>query len=89
MKPNKSAGCDEIPIEIVKYAPDKIHEQIAKIYNNMADNWGHTKRSQLWHIKTTSKAKQNKRFPVKSETYYPNFFPTLDPCSMYHQQNQR
>ena len=47
MKPNKSAGCDEIPIEIVKYAPDKIHEQIAKIYNNMADNWRHTKRSQL------------------------------------------
>ena len=53
MKPNKSAGCDEIPIEIVKYAPDKIHElymkihEIAKIYNNMADNWRHTKRSQL------------------------------------------
>ena len=47
MKRNKSAGCDEIPIEIVKYAPDKIHEQIAKIYNNMADNWRHTKRSQL------------------------------------------
>ena len=32
MKPNKSPGCDEIPVELIKYAPDKIHEQIAKIY---------------------------------------------------------
>ena len=37
MKPNESAGCDEIPVELIKYAPDKIHEQIAKIYNNMAE----------------------------------------------------
>ena len=33
MKPNKSPGCDEIPVELIKYAPDKIHEQMAKIYN--------------------------------------------------------
>ena len=37
MKPNKSTGRDEIPVELIKYAPDKIHEQIAKIYNNMAE----------------------------------------------------
>ena len=35
MKPNKSRGCDKIPVELIKYAPDRIHEQIAKIYNNM------------------------------------------------------
>ena len=33
MKPNKTPGCDEIPVELIKYAPDKIHEQMAKIYN--------------------------------------------------------
>ena len=37
MEPNKSPGCDEIPVELIKHAPDKIHEQIAKIYNNMAE----------------------------------------------------
>ena len=37
MKPNESPGCDEIPVELIKYEPDKIHEQIAKIYNNMAE----------------------------------------------------
>ena len=36
MKPNKSPGCDEIPVELIKYTSDKIHEQIAKIYNSMA-----------------------------------------------------
>ena len=33
MKPYKTPGCDEIPVELIKYAPDKIHEQMAKIYN--------------------------------------------------------
>ena len=37
MKPNKSPGRDEIPVELIKYAPDRIHEQIAKIYNNMVE----------------------------------------------------
>ena len=37
MKPNKSPGCDKIPFELIKYAPDRIHEQIAKIYKNMAE----------------------------------------------------
>ena len=37
MNPNKSAGCDGIPFELIKYAPDKIHEQIAKIHSNMAE----------------------------------------------------
>ena len=37
MKPNESPGCDEIPVELIKYAPDRIHERIAKIYNNMAE----------------------------------------------------
>ena len=36
MKPNKSAGCDEIPVKLIKYVPDKIHEQIAKT-DNMAE----------------------------------------------------
>ena len=31
MKPNKNPGCDKIPVELIKYAPDRIHEQIVKI----------------------------------------------------------
>ena len=30
-KPNKSPGCDKIPVELIKYAVDRIHEQIVKI----------------------------------------------------------
>ena len=37
MNSNKSSSCDEIPVQPVKYAQDRIHEQIAKIYNNMAE----------------------------------------------------
>ena len=37
MKPKKSPGCDEIPFEVIKYAPDSIHEQIGKLYNSMAE----------------------------------------------------
>ena len=36
MKPNKSPECDKIPVELIKYVPGRIHEQIVKIYNNMA-----------------------------------------------------
>ena len=36
MKPKKIPGCDEIPFELIKYAPDRIHEQIGKLYNSMA-----------------------------------------------------
>ena len=38
MKPSKGPSCDEIPVELMKHAPDRIHEEIAKIYNNMAEN---------------------------------------------------
>ena len=37
MKPNKSLGCNKIPVELIKYAPDRVRKQIAKIYNNMAE----------------------------------------------------
>eukprot|EP00111_Clytia_hemisphaerica_P018801 TCONS_00055582-protein len=37
MKRNRSPGCDEIPIELIKFAPETIHQQIANIYNNIAE----------------------------------------------------
>ena len=37
MKPSKSSGCDEIPIELIKYAPETIHEQAGEIYNTMVE----------------------------------------------------
>ena len=33
IKPKKSPGCDEIPFELIEYAPDRIHEQIGRLYN--------------------------------------------------------
>ena len=36
-KPKKSPGCDEIPFELIKNAPDRIHEQIGKLYSSMAE----------------------------------------------------
>ena len=36
-KTNKSLRCDEISVELTKYAPETIHEQIAEIYNTMTE----------------------------------------------------
>ena len=38
MKINKSSGCDEIPIELLKYAPEIVFEHIANIFNRLASN---------------------------------------------------
>ena len=37
MKENKSPGCDDIPIELIKHAPESVHQQIADIYNSIAE----------------------------------------------------
>ena len=37
MKSNKSPGCDEIQVELIKNAPDIILETIAHIYNKLAE----------------------------------------------------
>ena len=37
MKPNKSPKCDEISIELIKYAPKPIDKQIVEIYNTMTE----------------------------------------------------
>lgn len=36
-KPSESPRCDEIPVEIIKYAPETIYEQIAEICYSMAE----------------------------------------------------
>ena len=38
MKMNKSPGCDEIPVELIMYAPDCVYESIAEIFNQIASN---------------------------------------------------
>ena len=38
MKNNKSPGCDEVYVELIKYAPTVIHENIAKICNIIAES---------------------------------------------------
>ena len=36
MKPNKSPGCDEVSVELIKYAPNEVHAHIAEIFNHLA-----------------------------------------------------
>ena len=43
MKMNKSPGCDEIPVELIMYAPDCVYESIAEIFNQIASDGGCTK----------------------------------------------
>ena len=38
MKMNKSPGCDEIPAELIMYAPDCVYESIAEIFNQIASD---------------------------------------------------
>ena len=38
MKMNKSSGCDEIPIELIMYAPDSVNESIAEIFNKIGSD---------------------------------------------------
>ena len=60
MKLSKSPGCDEIPVELIKYAPKTIHEQIAGIYNTMTET-GDTPRKIIFGtlkpLKKPNKAK--------------------------------
>ena len=37
LKSGKSAGIDQLNAELIKYAPEDIHNEIADIYNNMAE----------------------------------------------------
>ena len=37
LKNNKSPGKDDINIELIKHAPDTIHQSIVNIYNHMAE----------------------------------------------------
>lgn len=40
MKPNENPECDEIPLELIKYAPETINGQIAEILLLLyARNW--------------------------------------------------
>ena len=38
MKMNKSPGCDEIPVELIMYAPDCVYQSIAEIFNQIASD---------------------------------------------------
>ena len=63
MKPNKSAGCDEISVKLMKYASDKIHEQIAKVYNNMAETGDIPKEVTYGILKPLQKPNKAKGLP--------------------------
>ena len=76
MKPNKSPGCDEIPVELIKYAPDRINEQIAKIYNNMAETGDIPKEVMYGILKPLQK-------PNKANGPPSNLRPIILLCSLH------
>ena len=63
MKPNKSPGCDEIPVELIKYAPARIHEQIIKIYNNKVETGDIPKEVTYGMLKPLQKPSKAKGLP--------------------------
>ena len=65
MKPNKNPGCDKIPVKLIKYAPDRIHEQIAKIYNNTAETRDIPKEVTYGTLKPLQKPNKAKGPPSK------------------------
>ena len=42
LKNNKSTGKDDVNAELVKYAPEEVHEQIADMLNEIARTGQHT-----------------------------------------------
>ena len=36
LKTDKSTGCDDISVELVKHAPNELYNQISTIFNNLA-----------------------------------------------------
>ena len=76
MKPNKSPGCDEIPVELIKYAPDRINEQIAKMYNNMAETGDIPKEVTYGILKPLQK-------PNKANGLLSNRRPIILLCSLH------
>ena len=97
MKLNKSPGCDEIPVELVKYAPDRIHEQIAKIYSNMAETGNIPKEVTYGILKPLQKPNNVKGplsnlGPIILLSSLRKIFAaciTQDLCSMYHQHESK
>ena len=63
MKPNKTPGCEKTPVELIKYAPDRIHEQIAKIYKNMAETGDIPKEVTYGILKSLQKPNKAKSPP--------------------------
>ena len=74
MKPNKSPGCDEIPVELIEYAPDRIHQQIAKIYNNIAE---------------TGEIPKEVTYDILKPLQKPNKAKYLKPTQVHHRETVR
>lgn len=84
MKPNKSPGCDEILVELTKYASEAMHEQIAEIYNTMAGS-SDTPIEITWNFE---EAKLKGLPSIVRPIILLSFLrKTLAAC-MHHQQNQ-
>ena len=60
MQPKKSLGCDEIPFELTKYAPETINEQIAEINNTMVETGDTPKEITYGILKPVQKSNKAK-----------------------------
>ena len=60
LKNNKSTGIDDLPAELIKYAPDKTHQTIADIFNEMAKTGENPKELEIGILNPLPKPKKTK-----------------------------
>ena len=63
MKMNKPPGYNEIPIDLILYAPDYVYESIAEIFNQIASDGD--RPNEINHTSTIAKTWETKRTSIK------------------------
>lgn len=72
MKSNKSPGCDELPVELIKYSSEPVYE---------------TKRNYAWSSETIAKTRESQRTARKLETDNPSVITPENPCHLHNEQS--
>ena len=78
MKSNKSPGCDQISVELIKYAPPVVFTIIADL----------SERNHAWTSTTPTKTRKSKRPTSKPKTNNTTLTPPQNTCLLYHVQNK-
>ena len=69
MKNNKSAGCDLLRAEHLKYAPDLLYEEIAELLNNVVETGDFPKELKIGLLVPLQKpGKKKDRFHLSKQS---------------------